>query len=102
MDAQTDRILHKHAVAATRALGAINSLRKSKELLELERDHRRWLTTMFPIHFRGVDQFAPHHDKYWEHVWNLPTDKKPPAFIAVWNRGGSKSTNAEATPVALA
>src|SRR5689334_9561256 len=102
MNAEQEAILHKHAVAATHALTAINSLRKPKELLEIEADHRRWLTTMLPVHFRGIDQFAKHHDDYWNNVWSIPLDKKPPANIACWNRGGMKSTSAEATAIALA
>jgi len=63
----------------------------------LEQDHRQWLTTMFPAHFRGLDEFAAHHDEYWSHVWQLPLKEKPQALLAIWNRKGMKSTSAEAT-----
>lgn len=57
---------------------------------------------MFPSHFRAVEQFAPHHDRYWQHVWRIEKGVKPFAYLAPWNRGGMKSTSAEATFPVLA
>jgi len=68
----------------------------------LEADYRAWLTTMFPAHFRGLDEFAPHHDEYWRHVWEVTLKKRPAPFLAIWNRKGMKSTCAEATGPVLA
>jgi hypothetical protein len=45
--------------------------------------------------------FADHHVRFWEHVESVRPGVKPPAFIAVWARGGAKTTNAEAAVVRL-
>lgn len=69
---------------------------------DLEADYKAWLCTMFPEHFRGVDQFAPHHDEYWQHVWAMEKGKRPKSGVAAWGRRGLKSTCAEATGPTLA
>jgi hypothetical protein len=39
--------------------------------------------------------------EFWEHVESIQPGVKPPAFIAIWARGGAKTTNAEAAVVRL-
>lgn len=65
-----------------------------------EHNWAQWLRFMFPDHFRA--EFAAHHRDLWEWVWSIELGVKPPAaFVAVWPRGGAKSTSAEAAVAAL-
>lgn len=69
-------------------------------LAELEADWDAWLRTMFPEHV--ATDFADHHVEFWEWVWQISLGVKPEdAFIAVWARGGAKSTSAELAVAAL-
>lgn len=69
--------------------------------LEDETDWRRWLPNLFPRYFESG--FASHHCEFWDWVWGIELDSKTnDAFIAIWPRGGAKSTSAEAAVVALA
>lgn len=77
-------------------------LKEARQAQVAPEEYKSWLCTMLPDHFRGPDQFASHHERYWEHVWNLPKNEEPLACLAVWNRGGMKSTSAEATGPVLA
>ena len=61
---------------------------------------REWLTTLLPQHFPN-DNFSDHHVAFWEWVDSIQPDKKPRPFVAIWGRGGGKSTNAEAAVVYL-
>jgi len=58
-----------------------------------------WLTTLFPNLFYAP--FVQRHVEFWEHVEAIAPGLKPPAFFAIWGRGGGKSTNAEAAAVRL-
>jgi hypothetical protein len=58
-----------------------------------------WLRALFPNLFYAP--FAPHHAEFWEHVESVRPGVKPPAFVAIWARGGAKTTNAEAAVVRL-
>lgn len=71
-----------------------------------EEDWEEWLRAMFPETF--TSPFADHHREFWEWVWGLPPSRsmggsypKPGHFIAVWSRGGGKSTAGEAAIAAL-
>lgn len=66
--------------------------RKSRRLQEVEADHRTWLTTLFPNIFDG--EFAPHHDWLWEWLWAMGPERPAP-LVAIWPRGGAKSTSTE-------
>lgn len=68
----------------------------------LERNYRAWLSQLLPQHFRGADQFAEHHEQFWEWAWPIADASvaDPPAYLAIWPRGGNKSTTAEAFAVA--
>jgi hypothetical protein len=58
-----------------------------------------WLREMFPSFVRD---FAPHHSELWEWVWRIRKDESIEAYVAIWPRGGAKSTSAELACVALA
>ena len=45
--------------------------------------------------------FAEHHRAFWRHIESIQPGSKPPAFLAIWARGGAKTTNAEAAVVRL-
>jgi hypothetical protein len=70
----------------------------------LEGDYKRWLCAMLPKHFRGLDQFAPHHEDFWSWAWGIEKGKTldPPACLYIANRGGAKSTQSEGFLVASA
>jgi hypothetical protein len=57
-----------------------------------------WLREMFPSYVR---EFAPHHHELWEWVWSIKKDQPVESFVAIWPRGGAKSTSAELACVAL-
>ena len=57
-----------------------------------------WLRALFPRH---VGSFAPHHVEFWEHVWEIRLEDAPDPLVAIWSRGGGKSTSAELACVAL-
>ena len=45
--------------------------------------------------------FAPHHAEFWEWVWAIKHNDRPRPFVAIWPRGGAKSTSAELAAVAV-
>lgn len=75
---------------------------------ELEDDWQRWLVTLFPDHLHAVpgivhpDTFAAHHTTLWEWVFGVEPGIRPAPFVAIWPRGGAKSTSAELACVAIA
>jgi hypothetical protein len=56
-----------------------------------------WLTTLFPNLF--YHPFVERHEQFWQHIEAIQPGIKPPAFFAIWGRGGTKTTNAEAAAV---
>lgn len=66
---------------------------KSANTAELEQDWRTWLERMFPGYVAGG--FAPRHEELWEWGWSIERGIAPSAFIAIWPRGGAKSTSGE-------
>lgn len=56
-----------------------------------------WLTKKFPdwVSVGGKPEFGPHHQEFWEWVWSIENGGSVPPFIAVWPRGGGKSTSCE-------
>lgn len=58
-----------------------------------------WLRRMFPRHVRFG--FADHHGELWDWAWEIEQDSAPVPFVAVWARGGGKSTGAELVATAL-
>lgn len=57
-----------------------------------------WLKFIFPSFFSA--SFGQRHTEYWNWVESI-TEERPRPFIAIWGRGGAKSTSAEATPIRL-
>jgi hypothetical protein len=45
--------------------------------------------------------FTGRHEEFWTHIESIRPGIKPPAFFAIWSRGGGKTTNAEAATVDL-
>lgn len=58
-----------------------------------------WLTQLFPQYCTAG--FAPHHQEFWEWVWTIRPGTSPRPFVAVWPRGGAKSTSIELACVVL-
>jgi hypothetical protein len=59
-----------------------------------------WLDSVVPAYTSAG--FAPHHAVFWQHVWAVRLDQRPRPFVAVWPRGGAKSTSMECALVAFA
>lgn len=66
---------------------------------ELEADWRLWVPTVLPAYFPFG--FAPHQEDFWRWVWQIERLGTPDPFVALWSRGGAKSTSAEGACVAL-
>lgn len=54
---------------------------------------REWLWTLFPQYVSHG--FAEHHEELWEWESGITKDSSPDPFVAIWARGGGKSTGAE-------
>lgn len=59
----------------------------------------RWLHRLFPRHTEHP--FAEHHAEFWTWLWAIEAGQRPDPFVAIWPRGGAKSTSAELACVAL-
>lgn len=59
-----------------------------------------WLRTILPDYFPAA--FADHHLELWNWIWALRAGTRPAPFVAIWPRGGAKSTSAEAGVLAVA
>lgn len=60
-------------------------------------NYREWLNLVFPRTF--IADMAPYHEEFWEWLWQLEPGRSATPFIAVWPRGFSKTTNAEAAMI---
>lgn len=69
------------------------------ERLVVENDYQTWLDTIFPVHAKAP--LGPHHHDYWRWIYSIQDDQRPEAFIAIWNRGGAKSSSIELGTVNL-
>jgi hypothetical protein len=58
-----------------------------------------WLAQHAPGYVRAG--FAPRHESFWDWVWAVQAGERPPPLIAIWPRGGGKSTSAELATAAL-
>lgn len=58
---------------------------------------REWMATVFP----QFDMFGPHHERFWDWLWDIERGVRPPPWISLWSRGGWKSGSAELGTVAL-
>jgi hypothetical protein len=61
-------------------------------------DWRQWISLISPQRY----EFAPHHEQFWKWVWSVKPDERPNPFVAIWPRGGAKSTSTELACVLLA
>lgn len=52
-----------------------------------------WLRTLFPSYVRHP--FADRHDDFWAWVSGIEPERTAPTLVAIWPRGGAKSTSAE-------
>lgn len=70
----------------------------------LEADPLTWRLALFEPYLTDtagrIVPDAPHHRHLWTWVWNISRGTRPRPFVAIWPRGGAKSTNAELATVA--
>src|SRR5687768_7533240 len=59
-----------------------------------------WLKTIFPRYASA--EFSDYQVEYWEWLWSVDTNIRPEPFVAIWPRGGAKSTSTELGCVAVA
>lgn len=64
----------------------------------LRRLFENWLTDASGRHI----PLAEHHHEFWQWVWTVERGVRPAPFVAIWPRGGGKSTSVELACVALA
>ncbi len=57
-----------------------------------------WLRAVLPSYF---DTFAERHCAFWAWVWSIRPGEPVDPYLAIWPRGGGKSTGAEAAAVAV-
>lgn len=62
-------------------------------------DHwRDWIPALFP----ALDKpFGERHEEFYNHIDGIRPGIKPPAFFAIWPRGGTKTTSVEVATVRL-
>lgn len=62
-------------------------------------DWETWLLGMAPGYASAP--FGDHHKQFWNWAWQIESGERPQPFVAIWPRGGAKSTSAEMSVVAL-
>lgn len=76
-----------------------------EQLERLEADHRLWRYTLFETYLKEatgrIIPPASHHEHLWDWMWDINRGDRPQPYVAIWGRGGAKSTNAELGTVAL-
>lgn len=60
-----------------------------------------WLYELFPEIFNREIGFAEHHEEFWQWVESIDENSHVDPFVAVWARGGAKTTSAECAVVRL-
>jgi predicted phage terminase large subunit-like protein len=64
-----------------------------------------WLLQAFPTYFQNTRgepiPMAAHHEALWRWLWALRPGEPASTFIALWSRGGGKSTTSELGAVAI-
>lgn len=85
------------AEAARRGLSLPQSQKRNAPTL-LD-NWRAWLHDSFPAYVTAP--FSSRHVDLWEWVWAIVPGQRPAPFVAIWPRGGAKSTSAELAVVAL-
>lgn len=69
------------------------------QLRDANLDWQEWLRRCAPAIVHAG--FAPHHAAFWEWVWSVQPKERPRPFIAIWPRGGGKSSSTELMSAAL-
>lgn len=69
------------------------------EIRNGEDDWKRWVPSMFPD--ASEAPFAPHHEHFWDYIWSIELGLRRDPYVAVWNRGGAKSSSVEMAVAAL-
>ncbi len=62
-------------------------------LTQVYPDWRSWLRGNFARYIKAG--FALRHIEFWDWIWALQLNNRPRPFVAIWTRGGAKSTSAE-------
>jgi len=67
---------------------------------DLKFDHwKKWNDALFPQTFESG--YADHHKSFWAHVWDIEYGVRPRAYVAIWARGGGKTTSAEVATIQI-
>lgn len=65
-------------------------------------DWRAWLSDRFPSYTTAPIPDGERHARFWDWVWAIQAGMRPPPYVAIWPRGGAKSSSAELACVAVA
>lgn len=79
---------------------AATDIERERARAQIERDYQTWNRALFPRQMRYP--FVARHDALWDWLWALTPGYRPSAFVAIWSRGGGKSSSAEAGVAAVA
>lgn len=69
-----------------------------------------WLSRVTPAHVGATgtesvaeaeELFGEHHREFWAWLWSIEPGVRPRPYVAIWPRGGAKSTSAELAAAAL-
>lgn len=90
MTIDTDR--YRAALATVENPDDIDALLCSLAV-ELEDDYETWLRAIFPSYVTA--SFAEHHRDFWRWAWSIRAGEGAVPFVAIWPRGGAKSTSVE-------
>jgi hypothetical protein len=72
---------------------------KSSRAAAIETDYESWVRALFPAYVAAP--FADRHHALWAWAWAIDDTTRPRPFVAIWPRGGAKSTTAELATVML-
>jgi hypothetical protein len=61
-------------------------------------DWKLWVAAINP----QTHPYAPHHEDFWLHVWSIESGRRPRPYVAIWPRGGGKSSSIEMATVLCA
>ncbi|MGE5619551.1 MAG: hypothetical protein ACM3US_09875 [Sphingomonadaceae bacterium] len=99
------------AAVETRLAARPHRLEDVESLTELDRDRLEadwevWLRTLFRRYVSRKDTdepipFAERHRELWNWAWSVKLGVRSRPFVAIWPRGGGKSTTAELAAVAM-
>ena len=93
------RLLRPDIKAALAVMSARVRRTQAERLTSGRTEWPAWLRECFPGFFSA--EFAPHHQMFWEYIWSIKPEVRPKPFLAVWPRGGGKSSSAEVSTIML-